>query len=156
MDTIQVGMLERVKPESLPITNLDSCCQSGRAQMIGNEDSGAHRDFSMDLERGKNPILVLRIGRDDRNRNCVCDLRQQTEQSDLSCDVNFKEHSPGAQTVSGTINLDPYLLKDNPVAPVGLKWPLVSPAPGSYRVLLKAGDTAGNHSVVRTAEFEVE
>jgi hypothetical protein len=32
--------------------------------MIGDEDSRAHRDFPMHLERGKNPILVVRIGRD--------------------------------------------------------------------------------------------
>jgi hypothetical protein len=47
-------------------------------------------------------------------------------------------------------------LKDNPVVPVGLKLPLSSLATGAYRIQLKASDVAGNYSVVRTADFDVE
>jgi VWFA-related protein len=44
----------------------------------------------------------------------------------------------------------------NPVVPVGLKIPVDSLPPGSYRIELKAMDTAGNSSPQRTADFEVQ
>jgi hypothetical protein len=42
------------------------------------------------------------------------------------------------------------------VAPVGLKLPVASLAPGSYRVELRALDSVGNAAKPRTADFEVE
>jgi len=50
-----------VKPESLSIRNLNSCGQSSRAQVISDKDSCAHRDIPVHLERGEDPIRVLRI-----------------------------------------------------------------------------------------------
>lgn len=44
----------------------------------------------------------------------------------------------------------------NPTVPVGLKIPLDTLAPGSYRVDLRAQDSAGNTTDFHTAEFEVE
>jgi hypothetical protein len=44
----------------------------------------------------------------------------------------------------------------NPVVPVGLKIPVEKLAPGSYRLELKALDSAGNGSSVRSAEFVVD
>jgi len=57
---------------------------------------------------------------------------------------------------SGRLDMTNRVLPGNPVVPIGLKVPIDSLAPGAYAVVLKASDTAGNLSVVRHAEFEVE
>lgn len=57
---------------------------------------------------------------------------------------------------SGRLDMTNRVLPGNPVVPIGLKVPIESLAPGAYAVVLKASDTAGNASVVRHAEFEVE
>jgi hypothetical protein len=44
----------------------------------------------------------------------------------------------------------------NPVVPLGLKIPVEKLAPGSYRLELRALDSAGNGSSVRAAEFVVD
>jgi len=44
----------------------------------------------------------------------------------------------------------------DPVIPLGLKLPVASLAPGSYRVQLRAVDSVGHTSKTRTADFEVE
>ena len=54
------------------------------------------------------------------------------------------------------IRMDKAIRAGNPVIPVGLKLPLDTLAPGSYRAELKAVDSAGNASPVRSADFEVE
>jgi hypothetical protein len=46
--------------------------------------------------------------------------------------------------------------KGNPVIPLGLKLPVNTLDPGSYRVELTALDSAGNKSQPRSADFEVE
>jgi hypothetical protein len=74
----------------------------------------------------------------------------------VAIDLIVMNGKTGDQIIHGTVDLEPYVLKDNPVIPIGLKLPLASLAPGTYRVQLKASDSAGNHSVVRTADFEVE
>lgn len=54
-------------------------------------------------------------------------------------------HGPIAQVNAG-----------NPVVPVGMKLPLDKLPPGSYRLELKAVDSAGSASQLRTADFEVQ
>ncbi len=44
----------------------------------------------------------------------------------------------------------------SPVIPLGLKLPVATLDPGSYRLTLQAGDAVGHMSKVRTVEFEVE
>ena len=44
----------------------------------------------------------------------------------------------------------------SPLVPLGLKLPVAELAPGSYRLELKAVDSAGNVSQPRTADFEVQ
>ncbi len=44
----------------------------------------------------------------------------------------------------------------DPVIPLGLKLPVASLGPGSYRMELTAVDSAGNSSKTRSADFEVE
>jgi VWFA-related protein len=57
---------------------------------------------------------------------------------------------------TGLINMTPYLHAGSPVIPVGLRVPAKELAAGSYRVEFKAADDAGNVSVVRSADFEVQ
>jgi hypothetical protein len=40
--------------------------------------------------------------------------------------------------------------------PVGLKLPIASLAPGSYRAELQAVDSAGRKTVLRAADFDLE
>ena len=61
-----------------------------------------------------------------------------------------------AKQDTGMIRMDKAIRAGNPVIPVGLKLPLDTLAPGSYRAELKAVDSAGNSSPVRSADFEVE
>ena len=44
----------------------------------------------------------------------------------------------------------------DPVIPLGLKLPVASLDPGSYRLNLRAVDSAGNSSKTRSTDFEVE
>jgi hypothetical protein len=44
----------------------------------------------------------------------------------------------------------------DPVIPLGLRLPVASLGPGSYRMNLRAVDSVGNSSKTRTADFEVE
>jgi VWFA-related protein len=57
---------------------------------------------------------------------------------------------------SGLIGVNKEQRAGNPVIPVGLKLPVNTLAPGSYVAELQARDSAGNTSVVRAADFEVE
>jgi hypothetical protein len=42
------------------------------------------------------------------------------------------------------------------VVPLGIKLPIASLEPGSYRVILRALDSVGNEAAPRIADFEVE
>jgi len=44
----------------------------------------------------------------------------------------------------------------SPLIPIALKLPVGDLAPGSYQVELKARDSAGNSTNVRSADFQVE
>jgi VWFA-related protein len=57
---------------------------------------------------------------------------------------------------TGYISMAKYVRAGNAVVPVGLKVPVDTLAPGAYRAELKAIDTAGNESVMRTTDFAVE
>jgi VWFA-related protein len=57
---------------------------------------------------------------------------------------------------TGMFTAASFIQKGNPVIPVGLKLPVNTLDPGSYRVELVALDSAGNHSTKRTADFELE
>jgi hypothetical protein len=54
----------------------------------------------------------------------------------------------GERTPKGTVG--------NPVIQLGLKLPVATLGPGSYRMQLRAVDSAGKSSKTRTADFEVE
>lgn len=57
---------------------------------------------------------------------------------------------------AGVENPQSAMQAGNPVIPVGLKLPVDQLSPGSYRVEIKAVDSGGNSSNVRSADFEVE
>jgi hypothetical protein len=57
---------------------------------------------------------------------------------------------------SGRLDITNRVLTGNPVVPVGLKVPLDKLESGSYAVILKASDSAGNVSAVRHTEIVVE
>ncbi len=79
-----------------------------------------------------------------------------------------KPHAVGLQMVvidkktnehkidTGMMNMAQYAHAGSPVIPVGLRVPSKELAAGSYRAEFKAADDAGNVSVVRTADFEVQ
>jgi len=56
---------------------------------------------------------------------------------------------------TGFQNVANYMKTGNPVIPVGLALPVAKLNPGSYRAELKAIDSAGNQSGVRTVDFEL-
>jgi VWFA-related protein len=57
---------------------------------------------------------------------------------------------------SGMMGVNKDIRAGNPVIPVGLKLPVNTLIPGSYVAELQAKDSAGNTTVVRAADFEVE
>jgi hypothetical protein len=57
---------------------------------------------------------------------------------------------------SGLINVGEFVRKDSPMVPVGLKLKVDALQAGSYRAELKAIDSVGHNSPVRSADFEVE
>lgn len=60
-----------------------------------------------------------------------------------------------AKIHSGVPNTQAAIRTGNPVVPLGLKIPVDQLPPGSYRLELRALDSAGNSSPVRAAEFAV-
>jgi VWFA-related protein len=57
---------------------------------------------------------------------------------------------------TGLANAASFMQKGNPVIPLGLKIPVNTLDPGTYRVEVSAIDSAGNKCAPRSAEFEVE
>ncbi|MBV9156261.1 MAG: VWA domain-containing protein [Acidobacteriaceae bacterium] len=57
---------------------------------------------------------------------------------------------------TGFMNCNSYIRAGNAVIPVALRLPIDTVGPGSYRAELKAVDSAGNTSVVRSADFDVQ
>jgi hypothetical protein len=56
---------------------------------------------------------------------------------------------------TGTLPADDFLQKGSPVVPVGLIVMVKDLAPGSYRVVLMAADSAGRQAPARTVDFDV-
>jgi VWFA-related protein len=61
-----------------------------------------------------------------------------------------------AKQDTGVVGVNNFLHPGNPVIPVGMKLPVNTLNPGSYVAELKAVDSTGHTSAVRTAEFDVE
>ena len=65
------------------------------------------------------------------------------------------ERKSGQEKFSLRQRIEPGKTGD-PVIPLGLQLPLAKLDPGSYRVELRAGDSVGNASKTRTADFDVQ
>jgi hypothetical protein len=71
--------------------------------------------------------------------------------------LDFVDRKTGEHKISaGFNNTEASMKTGNPVIPVGLRLPVDQLGPGAYRVELKAVDSSGNTSKVRTADFDVE
>ena len=57
---------------------------------------------------------------------------------------------------TGFVNMAAAMQPGSPLIPIALRLPVATLAPGSYQVELKAMDSAGNSTNVRSADFEVE
>ena len=57
---------------------------------------------------------------------------------------------------TGLMRVSAAVHSENPVIPVGLKLPIDGLVAGAYRAELKAVDSAGHTSTIRTADFDVE
>lgn len=57
---------------------------------------------------------------------------------------------------TGFVDVDSYEKPANSVVPVAMKLPIQTLGAGSYRAEFKAADSAGNTTVVRTADFDVQ
>ena len=68
----------------------------------------------------------------------------------------FDRKSGQSKFDSGLGTAASFMQKGSPVIPVGLRLPVNTLGPGSYRVEMSAADSAGNRAKTRTADFEVE
>jgi hypothetical protein len=67
------------------------------------------------------------------------------------------DRKSGAQKMDfGVTDTTSAIQPGNPVVPLGLKLPVSSLDPGSYRLELRAMDSANNATKFRTADFDVE
>jgi len=75
----------------------------------------------------------------------------------VGLELRVVDRKTGEQKMdAGFSNTETSMQQGNPVIPVGMKLPVNTLPPGSYRAELKAMDSAGNSSKARIAEFEVE
>jgi VWFA-related protein len=71
--------------------------------------------------------------------------------------LNFVDRKTGQSKISAAYDkTQPFMHPGSPVIPVGVRVPLDKLGPGSYRLEMKAVDSAGQSSVVRAADFEVD
>jgi VWFA-related protein len=71
--------------------------------------------------------------------------------------LDFIDRKTGQDKISGKYDNGGSTLREgNPVVPIGFRIPVDKLGPGSYRLKLKAVDSAGNASQEHTADFEVE
>jgi len=75
----------------------------------------------------------------------------------LGLEYRIVDKKTGEQKLDvGVMDTKDSIQPGNPVVPLGVKIPLATLAPGTYRVDLRAEDSVGNSTDFRTAEFEVE
>jgi hypothetical protein len=75
----------------------------------------------------------------------------------VGIEMKILDRKTGAAPVSQAfMTNDRVVQPGNPVIPLGLKVPVDKLDPGSYRLELHALDSAGNSSIVRASEFEVD
>jgi len=84
-------------------------------------------------------------------------LLAESKEAKVGLQMRLVDRKSGEQKLdTGFLNMANYIRAGNPVIPVGLKVPLETLAAGQYRAELRAIDSAGNKSVIRAADFEVQ
>ncbi len=68
----------------------------------------------------------------------------------------YERKSGQSKFDTGLQNAQSFVKKGNPVIAIGMKLPVNTLDPGSYRVAMQAVDSQGNRSKPRSADFEVE
>ena len=74
----------------------------------------------------------------------------------VALEVDFIDRKSGEHKIQTGYNAQSSVHEGNPVVPVGIKIPLQQLGSGSYRVELKAVDSAGHASKLRAADFDIE
>jgi len=84
-------------------------------------------------------------------------LLAQDKPPQLGLEFRIVDKKTGEKKLDvGVMDTQDLIKPGNPVVPVGVKLPLATLAPGTYRVDLRAEDSAGNSTNFRIAEFELE
>ncbi|MGA7755540.1 MAG: hypothetical protein WCB05_22110, partial [Candidatus Sulfotelmatobacter sp.] len=84
-------------------------------------------------------------------------LLAQAKPPQLGLEFRIVDKKTGEKKLDvGVMDTQDLIKPGNPVVPVGVKLPLATLAPGTYRVDLRAEDSAGNSTNFRIAEFELE
>jgi VWFA-related protein len=141
---------------------------SGVALSNNIRPAGVSTDVDSQLLEDRTPLLVqgVQISPSASNHFKTTDitaiyaevyepLLKNPNPPDIAFELRVVDRKSGEQKV-GIRNRIPKGTAGDPVIPLGLKLPVASLVPGSYRVELKALDSTGNVSKTRTADFEVE
>jgi VWFA-related protein len=79
-----------------------------------------------------------------------------THPPQVALHLKVEDRKTGAVTTDmGMLGVDTSVVPGNPVVPVGLQVPVDKLAPGDYRVVVQAVDSAGRSSVVRSMDLDV-
>jgi VWFA-related protein len=141
---------------------------SGVALSNNIHPAGASTDMDSQLLEDRTPLVVqgMQISPSASNHFKTTDvaglyaevyepLLKNPNPPDIAFELKVVDRKSGEQKVS-VRNKIPKGTAGDPVITLGLKLPVASLVPGSYRVELKAVDSTGNVSKTRTADFEVE
>ena len=82
-------------------------------------------------------------------------LESQNRQS-VRLGYSIVQLKTGQSVLSGGADLTPFIIKGNPVLPVGLRLPVDRLEPGSYRLDIEASNDAGEQTKIRSVKFDTE
>jgi len=145
---------------------LSGVALSKEINRVSDQESG----LDAELLEGKKPLVVqgMHITPSGANRFKKSDksalyaevyepLLLGTNPPDVAVQLRVLDRKTGEQKQdTGLLRVGGLVHAENPVIPVGLKLPIDSLTAGAYRVELKAVDSAGRTSTIRSADFDVE
>ena len=145
---------------------LSAVALSKDIQRVSDLESG----LDAELLEGKKPLVVQgmqitpsganRFKKGDRNglyAEVYEPLLLGTNPPDVAVQLRILDRKTGQQKQdTGLMRVGGLVHAENPVIPVGLKLPIDNLTAGAYRLELKAMDSAGSTSTVRTADFDLE
>ena len=83
-------------------------------------------------------------------------LLVNAEHTQVGFELKVLDKSGAEKFDTGLQNAESFMKAGSPVIAVGMKLPVAKLEPGTYKAALQAVDSAGNKSIPRTADFEVE